>query len=219
MYCNKKFKEGDFELFESSERLIISGCSGSGKSSLVFNLLEKFSHKFEKILISGGDQSFYEKLPNHILTKVEFFEELINPFKYITRDGLQVCYLIDDLQDSAFKSPNISKAFRTGRHFNLSLILLSQSIFVRQPYFRDISLNVTGIILLKSRDLNSVEILLRQIYGKVGGKNAVSAYKKAMMMSYGHILFDLKITTPIELIVRSNILNTQYPFIVVYDIQ
>ena len=219
MICNKTFRESDFELFENSERYLVCGGSGSGKSYLVYSLIEKFSHKFDKILISGGNVSFYEKLSKDILAKIEFFNEIINPFKYIIQDGFRILYIMDDLQDSAFKSSDISKAYRTGRHYHLNLIIIAQTIFVRQPYFRDISLNVTGIILLKSRDLNSVEIFLRQTYGKYGSKKALSAYQKAMMRPYGHILFDLKITTPIELSVRSNILKTQFPYVIVYDIQ
>ena len=219
MSCRKTFKEVDFELFEEPERLIVSGNSGAGKSQLVYNLLEKYYNKFDKILLSGGDLSFYEKLPPHISANIEFYEDVIDPFQFVTRNGHKVLYICDDLQDEVFKSKHISKAFRTGRHFNLSLILLTQSIFARQPYFRDITLNVTGIILLKSRDLNSVEILLRQIYGKLHAKNALAAYIKATSTPYGHILFDLKITTPIELSVRSNILKSQFPYITVHDIQ
>lgn len=218
MTCRENFLLEDFELFNEPERILISGFSGSGKSYLTRGIINRYHNKFDSIVVYGGPRGFYANLPDEISQKIVYFDTLIDPFSHIPHDNFHLLYIIDDLQLEAFSSSDISRAFRTGRHHNLSIILLAQTIFCKATKFREITLNLSALILLKSRDLSSVELILRQIFGRTHSKKALEVYKNAMKTSYGHILVDLKLTTPIELMIRSNILQLQYPYVIVYQI-
>ena len=222
MLCpgDKVYTDNDLDLAKEPFRMIISGSSNSGKSYLCAQLIEQYHSKFDRIVISGGNPESYKSLSNETINKAIFYEELVDPFSQVTSKGIKVLIVIDDLYNEAFNNIQISNCFSRGRHANLSIILITQNLFPRSSkYHRDITLNASHMILLRQRDLNQVEVLLRQIVGKESSKKCVQAYRKAVTStSYGHFFIDLTSTTPPELQFRSNIFKTDYPYIITYQI-
>ena len=61
---------------------------------------------------------------------------------------------------------------------------------------------------MKNRDMNQVETLARQIFGKGKTREFVEIYKKAVSMnSFGYLLIDLAANTPEGLQLRTNIIG------------
>jgi len=104
----------------------------------------------------------------------------------------------------------VSKNFTTlGHHNNTSLIFISQNLFYSHPSFRDISLNLEYIVLLKNRrDLSQINYLAKQLCPP-DPKFVSGAYYDATKKPYSHSLMDCTPTAPEELQIRSNI----FPFI------
>ena len=138
----------DLDLFKKPARLLISGFSGSGKSTFVVSLIRKYRNKFSKIVVLGSELECSKELD--ILTNSDF-----NPFE----ENLSghTLMIFDDIIYNR-KLLNLSgEVFIRGRHLNISSVLVTQNLFLADKNFRQITLNITGIVLLKHRD--AIQIL------------------------------------------------------------
>lgn len=115
----------------------------------------------EKILYFA---KFITSVPESIRDEVEFRAGLPTEqdLENDSNGGLWV--ILDDLQHLIFDSPIIALLFQQSRHRNISICLLSQNLFPHGKVQRDISLNCTGLFLLKTvRDISSVRTLSYQL--------------------------------------------------------
>ena len=143
-------------LFQKPERIIICGNSESGKTFLIENIVRCNHEKFHKIVISGSgnklltfpetkDKTILYKPSHQNLTTSVGENEIFNPFDQLddlnvgNSSSKQILLLYDDLMESIFKSKVISKLFSTGRHYNLSTLLIIQSFF---PKYRGLDLSM-----------------------------------------------------------------------------
>jgi hypothetical protein len=74
-------------------------------------------------------------------------------------------FILDDLLKDVY-SRQVCDLFTKGSHHrNISVILITQNLFHRGRYCRDISLNATYLVLLKNvRDKTQFAYLARQMY-------------------------------------------------------
>jgi hypothetical protein len=203
--------------FETPSRWIIFGSSGSGKTTFVFNLIKSiklFKNKFNRIVYCTGGVVPNINEINKI--KIEYFknvnEKLINSFNKNKNNLL----ILDDNMHSFVNDILISDLFtKHSHHKNITVILLMQNLFPKSKFNRDISLNSNYIVLMKNpRDKQQIKLLANQICG--GQENYIfDAYKNATEFSaYSYLMLDLNQTTPVELRVRTNVLEKEYPSIV-----
>ena len=210
------YTEEHIDIFRDPARIIVAGFSNSGKTVLVTKLVKKYSNKFSKIFICGVS---HHPLQNDttIVDKISVSKEIINPLED-KEPGEKTLLILDDLYLQAMKHQTVVEAFIKGRHSDLSVILITQNVFMKGPFARDISLNATHFILLRMRDFGQVENLARQIYGKRKVTDVLEIYKRAVMRkTYGYILLDLSLKTPQLLQLRSNIVG-EPPCEVIYSI-
>lgn len=198
---------------------LISGPSQSGKTVFVCKLLEEAEKLLENpaclqnvLFYYGHWQPIYDKLAkkgvhffNHSPTKEEI-KSLTEPFA----DSGGSLVIIDDFMQQI--DADISYMFTVlSHHCNITLFLLSQNLFPKNPHFRDISLNATYILVFKNpRDSSQISAFARQ-FRPGNHKFIVQAYKDATMVPYSYIFFDNHQTTPDLIRVRSNIFADASP--------
>ena len=215
----KTFTADQLDIFSNPARIIIGGCSHSGKTTICSKLITRNANKFDRVVISSINRDSFE-LPKEISDTVLYYDDVINPFDEILYKGYKLLYIIDDLYQSAFNSRYIADAFTKGRHEHISVILITQNIFPRNVKFaRDITLNSTHFILCKQRDLNQPEILMRQIFGKKYAAKLIDVFAKHLRSNpFGYILIDLSPSTPYDLQIRTNIFKENNGFETVFQV-
>lgn len=151
--------------FKCPFRFLIYSNSGGGKSTLVSELIKNRN----KCMIDPPKRILYfakfiTSVPQSIQNQVEFRSGLPteHDLENDSNDGLLI--VLDDLQHIIFESPIIALLFQQSRHRNISICLLTQNLFPKGKVNRDISLNCTGIFLLKTvRDISSIRTLSYQL--------------------------------------------------------
>ena len=168
------YLEPVIDIFHAPARIIIAGYSNSGKSEMCSKLIQKYHNKFNTILYCGvNSHSFKEN--NEINRKITVSSEILNPFEY-TYNG-PLLYILDDCFLEAVQSNHVVDAFTKGRHENISTIFITQNMFFNGKFSRNISLNCSHYILMRSRDLGQIETLGRQLFVKKMGNSFVEIYK------------------------------------------
>ena len=204
--------------------MILAGQTGSGKSFFTKKLLSSKKNIFapsapkHTILFYREWQKLYdemkeEKLINEFVRGMPDEKQLKTKMeKYIKKGG---CLLIfDDLMTDIGNT--LSNCFTVySHHYNATVLLLIQSLFLENKSYRICSLNAHYIILMKNkRDGASVSYLARQI-SPYNTQYITQAYNKATEKPYSHILFDMRQETPDLIRIRSNIFD--YPVSVFID--
>jgi len=177
----------------------------SGKSTLVFNLIENIQDRFDPIpqrvvYAYGAYQKEFENFP-----AVEFVEGLE---KILEEDffssSTSTLLIIDDLLEDVSKNPKASALFTRGiHHKNITVLFLAQNLFKQGSSMRDITLNSQYFILFKnSRDVQQIKLLARQC----DLKHLLLAYNKCIKQTlYGYLLIDIHPKTPDLLKLQSDI--------------
>lgn len=190
------------DVFGQAGRLFVAGFSNSGKTTFVTSLCNKYHNKFSKIIVSTTINADHPLSKHPLLrNKITPIQGLINPSDYqdpISKEP--ILYIIDDLYLEAIQSPIIANIFTRGRHDNISVILISQNLFPQGKYARTITLNCSHYILMRQRDMNQLEILGGQLFGRKTISNFVEIYRRATSLSkYGYLLVDLMAPEPLQL--------------------
>ena len=127
-------------------QLIISGPSQSGKSKLLFDILDNLSScvnsKFERIIfVYGVFQDVYKKYPH-----IEFTDDL-EILKL--RPGVPTLFVLDDVMGSIKDSTVLEDLFTHGRHERISTILVLQNLFYQGRVLKTIRMNATYIAIFE----------------------------------------------------------------------
>ena len=196
--------------------MIIAGQTGSGKTFFTNQLLFKMEEVFSPhppsnvILFYKTWQKSYESMKRENLVQ-EFIqgmpeEEFLKNklIKNMNNGGTMIIF--DDLM--SYIGDTLSNCFTVySHHYNTSVVLLIQSLFLENKAYRICSLNAHYIVLMKNkRDGASVSFLARQI-APYNTKYITQAYVKATEKPYSHLLFDLRQETNELIRVRSNIFS------------
>ena len=181
---------------------IISGPSFSGKTFLVKNLLHNcvsiINTPPEKIIwLYKHWQPLYDEISEKVIPKVEFIRGVPqnledDDFVDITARNL---IILDDLMYTCSKDQKINSLFTEGAHHrNLSVIAINQNLY----YNKDTTQrrNCHYLILFKNpMDKGQIMTLARQMYPE-NPKTLMHHYDDATSKPYGHLLIDLKASTP-----------------------
>lgn len=118
--------------------------------------------------------------------------------------------IFDDLMTECIKNEHIMNLFTVGSHHkNTSVFFITQNIFSKGKYSRDISLNSNYLILFNNpRDKLQLSILARQMYP--GDVNFfIESFKDATKSPHGYLFLDLKQNTEEKNRVQTGILPLQ----------
>jgi hypothetical protein len=119
-------------------------------------------------------------------------------------DGQHRLLIIDD-QASDCGEEVVALFTRLSHHYLISVILLTQNIFLSTPGFRTMSLNAHYIVLFKApRSMDQIACLARQICPS-NSKFFQEAYADSCAEPHSYFLLDLTQQCPDNLRFRSNI--------------
>lgn len=177
--------------------ILMAGGSGSGKSSLVSEMIKKlpvvFNRMPEKIIVCySHDQTLYQDFKRNAPCPIEFIEGLPNDL--ITPKNTLL--IIDDLQGKQATAAIRDWFIKKSHHYDTSVIYIVQNIFDKSADHRTISLNSHYLIIMKNpRDKSQIVHLAKQTHaGDI--QVMLDAYKLATAVSHSYLLVDLTQTTP-----------------------
>lgn len=193
--------------FPSPFTMIISGPTSCGKSTWVFRLLRCretmiFPPPLEVIYSLPPEQEI--SIPTDIQQDIDFRIHRGIPNIDEFTDKKHRLLIIDD-QAAELGDSVVSLFTRLSHHFSVSVIVLTQNIFLNNPGFRTMSLNAHFIVLFKSpRAMDQVSVLGRQVVpGNI--KFFQESYSDACREPHSYFLLDFTQNCPQELRFRSNI--------------
>jgi hypothetical protein len=183
----------------------------SGKTHFVRSLLleqERLIHTpFKKVLwiYKSWQDDLFKELNSQTNFEIEFIDDIPNTM--VEKATVNTLIVIDDLMRTATSSPLVESLFTRGRHLGLSVVFLSQNLFNKGKYSRDLALNMDYIVLFKNvRDVTQITHIARQMYPN-NTNFLMKAYEDATRRTYGHLFLDLKPNGEQSLRVRGNILD------------
>ena len=198
---------------------VISGCSGSGKSTWVHSLLR---HK-DILLDPPPKKVFYYFMEYQPLFDAMLDENLVNEFirgmptsedvrrlvePYVGEGGSLI--VMDDGM-TVLNDDHASLFTMVSHHHDVSVLLLSQNLFHPSKSYRTISINANYHVLMKNpRDQSSVVNFAKQ-FMPYKSRFVMESYKDATSAQYSYIFFDLKQSTPDFLRVRSRLFLHEAP--------
>lgn len=189
-------------------RMLVIGCSQSGKSTFASEIIKRKNHSITNppdIVIYCA--KYFSSVPNDIRHLVKFHEGIPTADIFEMYENKRILLIYDDLQIDGLNSNTTAEIFLFGRHSKISVIFLQHNIFPRQRVARDISLNASYIVLMKTtRDPSQVMILSRQIV-PLNPLFLSKIYFENINSPYSHLLIDLCIKTPDFLRFRTNIFS------------
>ena len=198
--------------FVHPSRWIIYGPSSSGKSTFVKNFLRKlnifFEREFDKIVYCSDFENFGD-FPIEIKDKLIFAndinEELMEKFDKIQNHML----IIDDQMRKVINNELMSDLFtKLSHHLNITVIFITQNLYPKSKFMRDITLNCNYIILMRNpNEKLQIKILSNRIESFNKSRKLIEAYKSATIKPYSYLLIDLCQNTPDVLKYRSEIFN------------
>ena len=185
----------------------IFGCRNSGKYVFTKNLLisDLIDVPFKKVLLIY--KTWQDELFKEIAARlnIEFLDDLPS-FEEMGRHE-NTAIVIDDYFVEAENNNQVLALFSRGRHLNITIILLSQNLFHRGKYARDIRLNMDYIVIFKNvRDATQIRHLGQQMYPE-NKDFLVNAFRDAMKEPYTNLFLDLRSNSLDALRVRANVLN------------
>ena len=207
--------------FKTHFRMLLAGPSGSGKTLWVYQLIKYHNLLLDKppakiLFYYSIWQPIYSELTkNNIVSEFRkgfpTIDEIEDLNTYSNIGGSLV--IIDDQALNIDK--NAAKIFTvTARHSAVSLILLTQNLFMKQPFFRDISLQATYIVLFKNpRDRSAIKYLAQQIMPN-NTQFVLKTFDNALKSAYSYLIIDLHQQTNDNIRYRTNIFPHEKPLTV-----
>ena len=189
-------------------RIIISSKSNSGKSTYCKYLLYKLSNKFDRVyIISYTSEDGYDEIASKYF---DYFDQTIigniikhqekkktmdiNPKypkeshrKYVYKYP-PVCIILDDLCGNVnmVYSQAIDKIYATGRHYNISIILITQKFHAVSNLIRT---NASYIILFSHTNKMQIKQLSEE-YNSLGSYNEFKKLLDDVTEDYGALIID-----------------------------
>ena len=208
-YCDNTVTYQELDLFRDNSRIICCGTSNSGKTKLILDLILFYRAKFSKIFVIGTtyhEISSYKPLKDKTVFLKHFpsLEELDE----ISDNKQHKLIFMDDVYYKAFNDINVLTYYSHGRHYNVSCILISQNIFYTNGKFsRDISLNASHYIILRTRDTTQLKVLSRQLFGSENINKILHVYQFLIKKyKFAHLLVDISGNIDERIELRSHII-------------
>ena len=175
-------------------KLFISGPSRCGKTFFISKLLENIK-SFTKdppetiLYIYKVWQSKFDEMKSVVHGFIEDNENIIQQIKEIAL-GQKIFVIFDDLINSK-SLVDIATLFTVdGRHMNMSMMFLTQRMFVNNEHFRQISQNCDYFCVFKNpRNSSEIRTLAQQL--TPGSLNLIEIYKEATKNPFSYLLINL----------------------------
>ena len=173
-------------------KIFINGPSRSGKTVFITELLKnidifcKAPPKIITLVYKIFQPIYHEMGAIHLVPDGDCLKEKLMNIAH----GEPMLVIFDDLINSD-SLPNISDLFVVdGRHMNLSLIFISQKLFINNDSFREISQNCDYYILFKN-PRNSQEIRTLASQMTPGKMQLISYYTEATKNPFSYLFINL----------------------------
>ena len=175
-------------------KLFISGPSRCGKTFFISKLLENIE-SFTKdppetiLYIYKVWQSKFDEMKSLVHGFIEDNGNIIQQIKEIAL-GQKIFIIFDDLINSK-SLVDIATLFTVdGRHMNMSMMFLTQRMFVNNEHFRQISQNCDYFCVFKNpRNSSEIRTLAQQL--TPGSLNLIEIYKEATKNPFSYLLINL----------------------------
>ena len=175
-------------------KLFISGPSRCGKTFFVADLLQNIQ-TFAKqppslvIYIYKVWQSKFDEMNNVVHIFLEDQKDIVDKIKeYAT--GAPILIVFDDMINSSSLSELAPLFTVDARHMNMSLVFLTQRMFVNDEYFRQISQNCDYFIIFKNpRNSSEIRTLAQQI--TPGSLHLINMYIEATKEPFSYLFINL----------------------------
>ena len=113
--------------------------------------------------------------------------------------------VLDDLMEKASNRADVAALFTHGRHENVSVVFLTQNLFHKSKFSRDMSLNTDYMVLFRNpRDASVITHLGAQMGNAEFLKQA---FRDTTKDAFTHLFIDLRSQTPDALRYRGNVLD------------
>lgn len=187
-------------LFKLGSKIDICGASGSGKTWWLVNYLTRDDDRFDSVIWITNELSaeqdlikeLKKRLGERFILKVGLTEnqdELKEMFKENKDDKIRSAVVLDDLQMEQGKFT--AELFLAGRHLNLTIFQIVQSLFTGNKQARNMSNNVQYWVLFKFPDVLSIaEKARRMTTNKKDRDLVLEAYKDATSKQGGCLIID-----------------------------
>ena len=202
----------DENVFSHPFNCIIAAPTMGGKTFLIKEIL-----KYKDILILPSPtkivycykawQPTYNEIKSNN-SSIIFHEGIYDLQKFKSSENNLI--ILDDLMKECTNDPEILSLFTVGTHHtNTSVFFLTQNIFSKGKFSRDLSLNSNYIINFKNpRDQLQMQVLARQMFGNKS-KYLLESYEDATKNPYGYLFLDLRQETELKNRVQTAILPYQ----------
>ena len=161
-------------------------------------------------------QSKFDELKSVVHAFIEDNENILDQIKKIAH-GQTILVIFDDMINSKFLI-GISTLFTVhARHLNMSMVFLTQRMFVNNEYFRQISQNCDYLCLFKNhRNSSEIRTLAQQL--TPGSLELIDIYKEATKSPFSYLLINLTQECKSKIRYISNIFDENHS-IKVYQLQ
>ena len=199
----------DMRLIENF-KIFVGGPSRCGKTFFVTDLIQNLKSICKKpptyiIYVYKVWQPKYDEIKKLVTVFIEEKDNLIEEIRDQI-SGHNSLIVFDDLINSK-SLKNIAPLFVVdGRHMNMSLIFLSQRMFVNDEYFRQISGNCDYFCVFKNpRKVNEVRELAKQV--TPGTLELLNIYALATKEPYSYLFINLTQECPESLKYTSHLFD------------
>ena len=123
-------------------------------------------------------------------------------------------FIIDYFIAETVDSKDVQELYICGRHLNISIISLSQNMFLKGKFSTTMNRNTDYLVLFENiRDKTIIRTLSYQMYPG-NTKFLIDAYNDATKNKFGHLFLDCKPNSDELLRVRGNIFDFSDKFII-----
>ncbi len=186
-----------------SSVLIVTGPTGSGKTTFTIDLLKDANNLFDKPP-KRYIWHYGEIKPKGLPPFVQVKQGLPEPDEIHRKTFL----VLDDLMFESCGNKKVANLFtRVSSHRNCFIVFLTQNVFQQSSTSRTMTLNASYFCLFKNpRD----KTLIRHIAYQFSPDNPdflISSFNDAVSNPYGYLFLDFKQTTPDNMRVRTKIFS------------
>lgn len=189
--------------------MLVAGSSQTGKTQWVHNLLKQSSQVYRK---KPGPVHFYFREWQPLFDKMphaSFHKEMPTMESLKNAAWQNATVIIDDMIHHVNK--DTAELFTVGSsRYGVNLILITQNLFDKSPYFRTISLNCRYFCIRKNpRDSSSISRFAKQVFPS-HPNFMIHVYRDVTnKKAYSYIFFDASQDVSEHMRLRSNVLREE----------
>ena len=186
--------------------MVVCGPSGSGKSSLLYEMLTRPDACFQKrptevVIAYSKTQDLYARIVKDSKLPVRLVYGLTT--EVTAKPGGLLIF--DDLTDRREISIIKDWFVKYSHHLSVSVVYLIQNLYNKDPFHRTISLNTHYLVFFNNpRDRSVISNLARQMAPQ-NPSYIIDAYRQVSRRGHGYLVFDFKQNTPDHLRVRAGV--------------